>query len=147
MKRTLDWETVKERRLNVTFLSDKAGLSKEDFLNLQPVAAEWVQNNLCCLQDCTKLSLLPLNPLKDLKVTVDKLLEYNSKDLLSFGVTYDEMKASGMTPVMMGLFHFPLSEWIDLGFSKLHVQGLSSHECNSLFGMGVEETMKYMEEG
>lgn len=147
MKRTLEWDTVKERGLTVSFLSQKAGLTGKDFLVLQPVAMEWVQNNLCSVDDCRDLSLLPLNPLRDLKITVDKLIQFSSSDLLSFGVTYDEMKDAGMNPVMMSLFHFSLSEWMDLGFTVSHVDYMTSAETNSLFGMDKEETQKHTGNG
>lgn len=147
MKRTLDWETVKERGLTVSFLSKKACLTEDDFFILQSDASQWVQNNLCCIQDCKALSRLPLNPVSGLKVTVDKLFGFSCSDLLLFGVKYDEMKDAGMTPVMMNLFHFSLSEWMDLGFSVLHLQTLTSVETNSLFGMDKQETIQFMDGG
>lgn len=142
----LTWEQVCQMRLTPSYLHTQACISKENIRKLQPSAAEWISADLCTLHDCDALSMLPLNPLTMLKVPLDTLFAYSAAKLQSYGVTYAQMVEAGLTPGTMQFFHFSLLDWVSLGLTKHDVHCITEGTCVLLFGMGVQECTRAINE-
>lgn len=112
LRSVLDWASVIRMKLSVCYLHNSIKLSREQLKLLQEDALKWVEHGLCTIDDCEALSLLPLNPLVHLKVSIDKVLRFTSDDLKRFGVTYQHMKNAGLHQDMLPLFHFAFNEWM-----------------------------------
>jgi hypothetical protein len=62
-------------------------------------------------------------------------MRWSSEMLSQMKVTYDQLRAKGMTAHVMLHFGFTLSQWINLAFQTHHVEGMTDEQVLDLFEM------------
>lgn len=113
------------------------GLSEQSLKELQPSVQEWIDHGNVSIEDARNMVLWPLHPIRDLHCDMATILlmKFSASELLSMGVTYEDLSTVGMTAVHMKLFGFSLSQWVRLGLRRSHVEMLDETRLTHVFGM------------
>lgn len=130
----LTWNDVTMKALTFRYLLETLKIPVQKIHSMQPDTEAWVQAGLVGLPECKVMRLWPLNPLKHLGLSTDKLIGFSADELVQFGVSFAAMVECGLHPTLMQLFHFSLSEWTRLGMTVEFVARMKDAHCLLLFG-------------
>ena len=144
-RRTVSWvDVVDKQHLDVSKLL-QIGLSVQELQHMQPDQNIWVQSGKAHADNVAVLTSWPLHPIDHLKMDiVDFIMQkYPSSVLQELGLTYDYMiDRLGMNFGTLALFGYKWKEWVDLGFTKAHVEFLTHKQISSLFEIPNEANVK-----
>lgn len=138
------WDDVKAKELTWRQLR-RLRFSSLALKQLQPDKQEWVHRSLLTLADMPDTVVFPVNPIADMRADLGEVwsMQWTPDQMLAMGVTYADLVSRGLTIQIMAHFGFPLSMWMQLGFSEQHVRGdeMSKH----VFGVGEQELRSIMQ--
>ena len=119
LKTTLTWKDVEDRDDIDLDLLLRMGVRAEDMVSLQPSVRLWVLHGNAKAHHAKEVMSWPAHPLKELQGELSDviMLKATSKQLKSMGVTYQDLKDSGMTPETMRLMGLTFQGWIDMGLT------------------------------
>jgi hypothetical protein len=146
-RETLTWEDIKEQSLTWSQLR-KMGLSAEHLREVQTDKDEWVARGGLSLKDTKDMLVLKINPFLDMKADFAEVwaMGWSAEDLVSMGVTIEQMISRGMTNKVMPVMKFSLNGWLDLGFNSKYLENMNEGEVYNTFGMSYKELMKFLQE-
>jgi len=146
IKPFLSWEDV-QNTPGMTFRSlRRLGLSPIQLHTLQPDAAAWRQHGTLTLHDCTDMTLWPVHPIRNLRADLADIISmhWTPEQMKQLGVTVDDLMHVGMTADIMCMISYPLSAWLRLGLTKLHVDTLTENEIQRVFHLSHEQLQTVM---
>ena len=145
-KETLTWnDVIGNERLTVKFLTGTAKVSKELLHKVQPDLMAWLKAGRVTLPETHELlGVWTAHPIKDLKADFADIvaLKWGAQTMRMAGVTYQDLRESGMTNDTMGLFALTLYDWSTLGFSRSDAEAIpAAHLCRT-FGMQKADVIR-----
>lgn len=142
-RRVLEWSDITSRNLTWAVLRTQIGFTSQQLMHIQPRPAEWVNRACIKLHDLPDMSCFPVNPFTHLHADLAEVwsMHWAADTLKQFNVTYDQLRARGMTPSVMKHFGFTLSQWMNLGFLEDHVAHLDDDSTEALFDMRRDEVL------
>lgn len=137
------WADIKALGLSWRELRTDLGLLAEELHRLQPDKKEWISRGRLTLHDLPDMTCFPINPFEDLGADLGEVwsMRWSLAELAGMAVTYEQMRASGITTQIMQWFDWPLSAWVELGFSAEHVDG---EEMAAIFGLPAHELRRIL---
>lgn len=137
----LSWEDVKARCLSWRKLRDHYGFSVYDLQRLQPDKVEWIKRGALTLHDMSDMAVFPINPIADMHADLAEVwsMHWTPEQMADMGMTFPQMRQSGLNSQIMTHFGFSLSAWIQLGFGSEHVAEMREDEMGLVFGMHSAE--------
>ena len=135
----LTWGDITKLQLTFDYLTNTLHIPADKLHLIQPDVEAWVQAGLVGLLQCKSMKAWPLNPIRDLSLSADKLIGFPSNELMAFGVTFSQLLQNGLHPGLMQMFHFTLSEWTHLGMKPEHIYMMTDAQCMLLFGMTARQ--------
>ena len=136
-RKIVAWDDVKqyswhELRTNLKF-------SAQDLKTLQPSKHEWLKRGNLKLFDLPEMSILPvpINPFEDLGADLAEVwsMQWNVDMWKKMGITYHQMKKSGLTPQLMECMQLEFSDWVKLDMKESDI----TDEIAKVFQMSKEE--------
>jgi len=133
----LAWEDVKTRCPSWKSLHQDYSFTREKLFSLQPNKVEWIKRGALTLHDMTDMSHFPINPISDLHADLAEvwLMHWTAEEMKLMGITYAQMKRSGLNSRVMQHFGFSLLAWSSLQFDGRDVEQMPDSECQALFGL------------
>ena len=154
MGRRLTWQTVRSRS-DLTFLTLYTVLSDgrhaathdtaesvralDTLFLLQPSIMEWIDSRKVALVDYELMHRRGLvNPVTDLggdRGRIGELLQasLSHEAMVGCHLSVDTLLRVGMTPEIMGLFHFSLEQWMRLGLERRHIDAMTAAQVEGVF--------------
>ena len=133
LKTTLTWRDIEDSDVIDFDLLLRLGVPTKELHKLQPDIQKWVLH--CGARACHAKDLIPwaAHPIRDLHGDLADVmaLQATSKQLRAMGVTYNDLRDSGMTPETMRLLGLPLQGWMDLG---LTIHDIRAHFTDAQLG-------------
>lgn len=146
-KLTLRWaDVVQHERITYRRLRD-ANVSAQTLFGLQPDVDAWIRLRKVTVHDCMDMAPWSPHPVKDFKVDVADMLSlgWRADQLAAMNVTFEDLKGLGVGGDNMGIFHFSLLEWRNLGFRRAHALGVSEASLYRLFGISKRAVLDALE--
>ena len=137
----LHWSIVTENKLSFKWLTTTVCLTPRQLHTLQNNVLAWVENGLVDMDDCCNMSLWPLNPLTHLGASIDCCLGASAPALKAYGITFSQMKDSGLTPSIMSLFHFTFQDWCLLGIGCHDISEMDPTHTQILFSRSPRQCL------
>jgi hypothetical protein len=139
----LEWSDITSRNLTWAVLRTQIGLTSKQLMRIQPNPVEWVNRACIKLHDLPDMTCFPVNPFTHLHADLAEVwsMRWTADTLKQFNVTYDQLRARGMTPTVMKHFGFTLSQWMNLGFFEDHVAHMDDASTAGLFDMDRDEVL------
>jgi hypothetical protein len=143
----LEWSDITSRNLTWVFLRTQIGLTSTQLKRIQPNPVEWVNRACIKLHDLPDMTCFPVNPFTHLHADLAEVwsMHWTADTLKQLNVTYDQLRARGMTPTVMKHFGFTLSQWMNLGLLEDHVAHMDDDSTNGLFEMCREEVIEIIQ--
>ena len=141
-KTTLTWNDILWFSTITLPLCVSKGICVRKLYNMQPDINEWIRNKKVFIQDIEFLKEWHPNPFQHFRCTIGDLVLHRKyitpNVLIDAGVTFDMLRENyGLTPDLMALLKYNVSEWIALGLTE---EFLMEHIAQSplyskIFGM------------
>jgi len=133
----LAWEDVKNRCLSWRQLRSEFFFDREKLQQLQPDKVEWIKRGALTLHDMTDMMHFPINPISDLHADLAEVwtMHWTCEQMKCMGITYAQMKRSGLNVPIMQHFGFSLLAWSSLQFDERDVEQLHDKDNLALFGL------------
>jgi hypothetical protein len=144
LKPYLSWDDVRSSA-DMTFRSLRAiGLTSAQLHTLQPDGDAWVQHGGITIKDVLEMTLWPVHPCRDLNVGLSGIIEmqWSSSQMNQLGLSLPELSRMGMDPVLMTMFGYPLSSWIDLGLDRAYVDNMDNEQVRKVFKISRTEVLR-----
>jgi len=137
----LAWEDVKGRCLSWHALRNQFLFSRENLQRLQPDKGEWVKRGALTLHDLVDMSIFPVNPISDLDADLAEIwsMQWSPDEMRAMGMTYAQMRRSGLNIDIMKRFGFSLQAWASLQLDARDVAPMSEADSVALFGLPPQE--------
>jgi hypothetical protein len=141
-RRIVTWDDIKSKQFTWQQLR-RLHFPAAALHAMQPDKHEWINRSLLTLTDMSDTTVFPIHPIADMRADISEVwaMGWRAADLHAMGVTYADLVAKGLTMHIMAHFNFPLSMWMDLGFSEDHIKGAMSEH---VFGVSEDELRKIM---
>lgn len=140
----LTWgDVLNNEKLTFEYLNTTLGISEYSLHNLQPDLQAWIRASRAKIEDCPLMSLWDAHPIKDFGADLADLvrMRWQVEQYKKMGIFYDSLLELGLTPETMILFGFTLLNWMQIGFTKKHCEGIPEHIINRLFTMTKIQVM------
>jgi hypothetical protein len=146
-RRVLVWEDITAKCYSWRRLRQEIGLSPWDLMTIQPSAQEWVNRGALQLADLPDMTCFPVNPFTHLHADLAEVwgMRWPAEQLSQMKVTYEQLRAKGMSPHVMLHFDFTLSQWINLAFQANHAGAMTDEQVMKLFQMPKHEIVDIIE--
>jgi len=135
----LAWDDVKSRCCSWKSLRQQ--FSRENLQRMQPDKGEWIKRGALTLHDLVDMSIFPINPISDLHADLAEVwsMHWTADEMKMMGMSYAQMRRSGLNFQIMQHFGFSLQAWASLQLDARDVDPMSDAECISLFGLAPQE--------
>ena len=150
LKTTLNWRDIEENEAIDFDLLMQWKVCPRELKKLQPDVRMWVLHAGCHARHAVHLLDWPAHPIRDLHGDLADVisLKATSRQLKTMRVTFDELRAAGMTPETMRLFNLTLQGWIDLGLGAAEIQReFTDAQLGRVFGMTRNAVLGCFKEG
>jgi hypothetical protein len=142
-RRIVTWDDIKAKELTWKQLR-RLRFSSSALKTLQPDKHEWIQRSMLTLHDMVDAIVFPVNPIADMRADLGEVwsMQWTPEQMLAMNVTYNDLLSKGLTIQIMAHFGFPLSIWMQLGFTEQHIKG--EDMCKHVFGISEVELRNIM---
>jgi hypothetical protein len=134
----LTWQDVVNNE-NITFTHCRAcNISLKNLHKIQGTIAPWLEHGAVTMGQAVEMSeFWEVNLIPDFHVDLSDVLsmQLTPEQLRKVSVTYDALLNLGMTPATMQLFGFTLTQWMNIGLQRKHLQYMTDAHIVTLFGM------------
>jgi hypothetical protein len=151
-KTTLVWNDVLKFSKICLRKCVSSGVCARKLYNMQPDIKEWIKYEKTSIEDYELLEPWHPDPFKDFHCNIGDLVMYRKfltpQILSKCGITFDILKENyGLTPDLMVLLRYNISDWIELGITENFIEQLYNSQpsasdgkmippiCQSIFGM------------
>jgi len=146
-RRVLVWEDITAKCYSWRRLRQEIGLTPKELMTVQPSPEEWVNRGALQLADLPDMLCFPVNPFTHLHADLAEVwgMRWSAELLSQMKVTYDQLRAKGMSVHVMTHFGFTLSQWINLALQTHHVESMTDEQVTHLFQMPKNEIVGIIE--
>lgn len=146
-RQILEWQDITSRSLTWRALRDSLELTPEQLRQVQPCVEDWVNRACITLHDLPDMMCFPVNPFIHLHADLAEVwsMRWSSDTLKQLSVTFDQLRAKGMTVQVMQHFNFTLGQWMNLGLTQLHVKNMDEDGVRRVFDMQKNEVIEVIE--
>jgi hypothetical protein len=143
-RQILEWQDITARNLTWRNLRDSLELTPEQLKQVQPSVEDWVNRASITLNDLPDMVCFPVNPFVHLHADLAEVwsMHWTSDILKQLNVTFDQLRAKGMTVQVMQHFNFTLGQWMNLGLMQQHIKGMDDDGVRRVFDMPKEEVLE-----
>lgn len=143
-RQVLEWQDVTARNLTWRTLRESMELTAEQLRKMQPDPIEWVHRASITLQDLPDMVCFPVNPFVHLHADLAEVwsMHWSADTLKQLAVTFDQLRAKGMTVQVMQHFSFTLGQWMNLGLQQEHVRAMDVDGVSRVFDMPKDEVIE-----
>ena len=139
-KRTLTWRDVLDNHTIHLNACISCGLPGSKLHRMQSDIKEWIRYGKATVADCQHMGPWKPNPFTDLGCSIGDLVLYRqmlpATLLIESGVTFASMRdLHGLTPELMGLLHYSVDEWLQLGVDEAFLHLLMDDQWLRVFGL------------
>jgi hypothetical protein len=137
LKPFITWEDIKKNS-KITFHALRtAGLTPTQLHTIQPDIREWKEHGSITLHDCVTMTEWPAHPIHTMKADLADIISmrWSPEQMISLGITVDELIEIGMIPDLMTMFVFSLSSWVTIGLTRNHVNDMTDNQILRIFRM------------
>ncbi|MBC49775.1 MAG: hypothetical protein CMF24_08655 [Ilumatobacter sp.] len=135
------WEDIKKLNVSWRCLRDKYGFSSEQLSKVQPDKQEWVKRGALTLHDMPDMLVFPVNPFVDLGADIAEVwsMQWPVELLAQMDVTFEHMRARGLSAQLMRHFAIPLSGWQKLKLKIGDLEEWSDDYVEAVFSLERHE--------
>jgi hypothetical protein len=143
-RQVLEWQDVTARNLTWRTLRESMEFTAEHLRKMQPDPIEWVHRASITLQDLPDMVCFPVNPFVHLHADLAEVwsMHWSADTLKQLAVTFDQLRAKGMTVQVMQHFSFTLGQWMNLGLMQEHVRVMDVDGVSRVFDMPKDEVIE-----